>query len=245
MFQETRQPAKRWFRAERQRPVVAAGLGHCGTGMSPKGKGGRKKKRGRGVFFAGACFRCLDPWRGRLAVTHSRGSAQGWDRLVADRAGPIGRAVRRCGGCQGPRGCDWVFSVVTTFSPLAVLVDSHRGEPGLRLRCRSTAGPLGCHSSCAGCLLAGVEDWRKAEVGDSPLVRTASRHRTCALVRLSTSSTSDERQAPRFHGGCLGVGLGDRRPQTSDLIARIVMLLTTFADFSVRRAQWRARAFHG
>lgn len=180
----------------------------------PKGERWQKEKKGKRGLFCWRVFQMSGPMAGRLAVTHSRGSAQGWDRLVADRAGPIGRAVRSCGGCQGPRGCDWFFLVVATFSPLAVLVDSHRGEPGLRLRCRSTAGPLGCHSSCAGCLLAGVEDWKKAEVGDSPLVRTASRHRTCALVRLSTSSTSDERQAPRFHGGCLGVGLGDRRPQT-------------------------------
>lgn len=115
------------------------------------------------------------------------------------------------------------FLVVTTFFPLAVLVDSHRGEPGLRLRCRSTAGPLGCHSSCAGCLLAGVEDWKKAEVGDSPLVRTASRHRTCALVRLSTSSTSDERRATsdeRLASMVAAWGLvsvtADLRPDRSD-----------------------------
>lgn len=122
MCQETRHLPKDGPGQSEQRPVVAADLGHCGTGMTPKGKGGRKERKGkRGPVFAGACFRCLDPWRGRLAVTHSRGSAEGWDRLVADRAGPIGRTVWSCGGCQGPRTEDrgaaiGFFLVVTTFS---------------------------------------------------------------------------------------------------------------------------------
>lgn len=214
MFQETRQPAKRWSRAERQRPVVAAGLGHCGTGMSPKGKGGRKKKVEEGSFLLA---RVSDVW------THGGGGLLSPTRAAPPRVGIASSLIGRgqsdglFGAVAGARdrgAAIGFFFGSDHFFPSGCAGGFHRGEPGLRLRCRSTAGPLGCHSSCAGCLLAGVEDWKKAEMGDSPLVRTASRHRTCALVRLSTSSTSDERQAPRFHGGCLGVGLGDRRPQT-------------------------------
>ena len=76
-------------------------------------------------------------------------------------------------------------------------------QPGFRIAIRR-----------AGCLLAGQHErvprptagFSKAKretgqrphatstsQGDSPLLRTASRHRTCALVRLSTSSTSAHR----------------------------------------------------
>lgn len=81
-------------------------------------------ERKKGEEGSGLCWRVFQisgPMAGRLAVTHSRGSAEGWDRLVADRAGPIGRTVWSCGGCQGPRTEDrgaaiGFFLVVTTFS---------------------------------------------------------------------------------------------------------------------------------
>lgn len=216
MFQETRQPAKRWSRAERQRPVVAAGLGHCGTGMSPKGKGGRKKKRGRGVFFAGACFRCLDPWRGRLAVTHSRGSAQGWDRLVADRAGPIGRAVRRCGGCQGPRGCDWVFLVVTTFPLWLCWWIPIEASPV----CVCDAGrQLGLWAAIR---RARAASWQGLKTGGRPRWVTApssAQHHGIVHVRLCVCrrrprATSDKRLASMVAAWGLVSVTADRRPQT-------------------------------
>lgn len=132
MCQETRHLPKDGPGQSEQRPVVAAGLGHCGTGMTPKGKGGRKEKRGRGVRSLLA--RVSDVW------THGGGGLLSPTRAAPPRVGIVSSLIGRgqsdglsgaVAGARdrGPRGCDWFFFGGDHFFPLAVLVDSIEASP--------------------------------------------------------------------------------------------------------------------
>ena len=95
----------------------AGPLWHRHAPQSGKVAEGREKET-RG--FAGACFRCLGPWGPgvRRACCHPLARLRpGWDRLSADRAGPIGRLAGAVAGARHGGAAIGFFLVVTTFFP--------------------------------------------------------------------------------------------------------------------------------
>ncbi|KAK1829282.1 hypothetical protein QBC39DRAFT_136511 [Podospora conica] len=223
-----------WLRGERRRPVVAAGLGHCGTGeTAQRGKvvEGQKKRRDEG-FFAGVsigCFRCLGRWGSGLAVTHSRGSAQGWIASLV-----VGRDRRaQSNGCQELWRVPGTEGLRLGFFPWLAWL----WIPGLQ--CRSTAGLRHCHSLCRLplCPWQGSRKRRRRVGrqttsssrlpdflwdqtrgrGDSPLIRTAPHRTTASYMCACAFVDMDVDGHPRARLACCTTGT-DHRPPATDLL---------------------------
>jgi hypothetical protein len=199
---------------------------------------GREKKERRG-WVCWRVFQMSRPagdWGSGRAVTHSRGSAQGWDRLFADRAGPIGRLSGAVAGARHGGAAIGFFFGGDHFSSLAVLWTP--GDMALaRYAMQVDSWALALPFVVQAASWQGLKNCEKAEV----TAPSSAQHLGIAHVRLCVC-----RRRPRRLVSAWGLGLvtttADRRPQT----ARIMALLQTFAGFFVRRAQLTERAaFHG